>query len=106
MIGVWSNAKYFKLGVTVSSGFGRGTPCNESLERGNLMQNSHKTPLLNGSGREMHDILFKKFHSEGRRQYDLHCQLSAVSLQAAIAEGGSEEEPLKPLDRHTINYKI
>lgn len=54
----------------------------------------------------MHDILLKKFHSEGRRQYDLHCQLSAVSLQAATAEGGSEEEPLKPTDRHTINYKI
>ena len=48
----------------------------------------------------------KKFHSEGRRQYDLHCQFSAVSLQPATAEGGSEEEPLKPTDRHTINYKI
>ena len=70
------------------------------------MQNSHKTPLFNESGREMHDILFKKFHSEGRRQYDLHCQLSAVSLQAAIAEGGSEKEPLKPTDRHTSNHKI
>ena len=48
----------------------------------------------------------KKFHSEGRRHYDLHCQLSAVSLQAAIAEDGSEKEPLKPTDRHTSNHKI
>ena len=70
------------------------------------MRNSHKTPLVNGSGREMNDILFKKFHSEGRRPYDLHCQLSAISLQAEIAKGGLEEEPLKPTDRHTSNQKI
>ena len=44
----------------------------------------------------------KKFHSEGRRQYDLHCQLSVMSLQAAIPEGDSEEEP----SRQAINYKI
>ena len=48
----------------------------------------------------------KKFHSEGRRQYDLHRQLSAMSLQAAIPEGDSEEEPLKPTSRQAINYKI
>ena len=48
----------------------------------------------------------KKFHSEGRRQYDLHCQLSAISLQAAIPEGVLEEEPLKPTDRQAINYKV
>ena len=47
----------------------------------------------------------KKFHSEGRRQYDLHCQLSAMSLQGAIPEGDSEEEPLKPTSRQAINYK-
>ena len=48
----------------------------------------------------------KKFNSEGRRQYDLHCQLSAMSLQAAIPEGDSVEEPLKPTSRQSINYKI
>ena len=48
----------------------------------------------------------KKFHSVGRRQYDLHCQLSAMSLQAAIPEGDSEEEPLQPTDRQAINHKI
>ena len=48
----------------------------------------------------------KKFHSEGRRQYDLHCQLSALSLQAAIPEGDSEEEPLKPTSRQSINYRL
>ena len=48
----------------------------------------------------------KKFHSEGRRQYDLHCQLSSMSLQAAIPEGDSEEEPLKPTDCQAINHKI
>ena len=36
----------------------------------------------------------------------LHCQLSAKSLQAAIPEGDSEEEPLKPTDRQAINHKI
>lgn len=41
----------------------------------------------------------KKFHSEGRCQYDLHCQLSAILLQAAIPKKGSEWEPLKPTDR-------
>ena len=45
----------------------------------------------------------KKFHSEGRRQYDLHYQVSAMSLQAAIEEGDSEEEPLKPTSRQAIN---
>ena len=39
-------------------------------------------------------------------KYDLHCQLSAMSLQAAIPEGDSEEEPLKPTDRQAINHKI
>ena len=48
----------------------------------------------------------KKFLSEGRRQHDIHCQLSAMSLQAAIPEGDSEEEPLKPTNSQTINYKI
>ena len=48
----------------------------------------------------------KKFHSVGRRQYDLHCQLSAMSLQAAIPEGDSEEEPLQPTDRQAINHNI
>ena len=48
----------------------------------------------------------KKFHSEGRRQYDLHCQLSALSLQAAIPEGDSEEEPSKPTSRQSINYRL
>ena len=48
----------------------------------------------------------KKFHFEGRCQYDLHCQLSAMSLQAAIPEGNSEEEPLKPTSREAMNYKI
>ena len=48
----------------------------------------------------------KKFHFEGRCQYDLHCQLSAMSLQAAIPEGGSEEEPSKPTSRQASNYKI
>ena len=48
----------------------------------------------------------KKFRSVGRRQYDLHCQLSAMSLQAAIPEGDSEEEPLKPTDRQAISHKI
>ena len=38
--------------------------------------------------------------------YHLHCQLSAMSLQAAIPEGDSEEEPLKPTDRQAINHKI
>ena len=41
-----------------------------------------------------------------RRQYDLRCQLSAMSLQAAIPECDSEEEPLKPTDRQAINHKI
>ena len=50
--------------------------------------------------------LEKKIHSECRRQYDLHCQLSFMSLQAAIPEGDSEEEPLKPTNRQAINYKI
>ncbi|PFX30112.1 BTB/POZ domain-containing protein KCTD21 [Stylophora pistillata] len=48
----------------------------------------------------------KKFHSEGRCKYDLHCQLSAMSLQAAIQERDSEEEPSKPTSHHAINYKI
>ena len=48
----------------------------------------------------------KKFHSEGRRQYDLDYQLSTISLQAAIPEGDLEEEPLKPTSRQGINYKI
>ena len=34
------------------------------------------------------------------------CQLSANSLQAAIPECDSEEEPLKPTDRQAINHKI
>ena len=38
--------------------------------------------------------------------YHLHCQLSAMSLQAAIPECDSEEEPLKPTDRQAINHKI
>ena len=29
-----------------------------------------------------------------------------MSLQAAIPEGDSEEEPLKPTDRQAINHKI
>ena len=48
----------------------------------------------------------KIFHSVGRCQYDFHCQLSAMSLQAAIPEGDSEEEPLKPTDHQAINHKI
>ena len=48
----------------------------------------------------------KKLHSEGRCQYDLHCQLSAMSLQAAIPDGDSEEEPLKPTNRQAVNYKM
>ena len=38
--------------------------------------------------------------------YHLHCQLSAMSLQAAIPECDSEDEPLKPYDRQAINHKI
>ena len=34
------------------------------------------------------------------------CQPSANSLQAAIPECDSEEEPLKPTDRQAINHKI
>lgn len=30
-------------------------------------------------------------------------KVSAISLQAAIPEGGSEEEPSKPTDRQAIN---
>ena len=48
----------------------------------------------------------KNFHSEGRRQYDLHFQLSAMSLQAAIPKGDSEEEFLKPTDHQATNHKI
>ena len=52
---------------------------------------------------------FSRLWSKGnlaRRQYDLRCQLSAMSLQAAIPEGDSEDEPLKPTDRQAINYKV
>ena len=38
--------------------------------------------------------------------YHLHCQLSAMSLQGAIPECDSEEEPLKPTDCQAINHKI
>jgi hypothetical protein len=48
----------------------------------------------------------RKFHSEGRRQYDIHCKLSVMSVKRTIPDGDSEEEPLKPTDRQTINYKI
>ena len=55
---------------------------------------------VNGSSLEMHRNLLKT------SILTLHCQLSAISLQSAIPEGGSEEEPLKPTDRQTINHKI
>ena len=58
------------------------------------------------SSQGMHAILWKKFHSEGRRQYDLHCPLSAMSSQAAVPEEDSEEKPLKPTNRQAINSKI
>ena len=61
---------------------------------------------VNETAYEMHDILLKKVHSEDRCQYDHHCQLLAISLQAAIPEGGSEEELLKPTDRQAVNNKI
>ena len=41
-----------------------------------------------------------------RTTYHLHCQLSAMSLQAAIPEGDSEGEPFTPSDRQAINHKI
>ena len=77
---------------------------NPQLARAKFLNEDVLPFFVNGSGLEIHEIGLDT-HSEGRRQYDLHSQLSAMSLQAAIPEGVSEEEPLKPTSRQAINYK-
>ena len=53
----------------------------------------------------MHEILWKNSipKADASMTFTASCQLS---LQAAIPEDNSEEEPLKPTDRQPINHKV
>ena len=59
----------------------------------------------NESGQEIHKILWK---NSIPKQMPVWPSLPAVSyvIAAAIPEGDSEEEPLKPTDRQAISHKI
>ncbi|CAB4000077.1 Hypothetical predicted protein [Paramuricea clavata] len=50
--------------------------------------------------------LTQKFHSEGRRQYDLHVQLKKLQESLSSLIRKLSEDPLKPNDLKAIIYRI